>query len=623
MRLLRLDHLPGGRSLDLHRRLTVLTGAPPDVVTHLTHLLRSVAAGEPVADEGEVELHGTRLALQGQRFDVAGGPAVDPVLDLAAPAPLRPVRSLGPDPTIHPRRSGGPLVEMREVGSPVVGAGLTSGAAADPPATHHEHDPASRTRRIAADDLVRLRTELRTLSGERAVLERRAEEVRCDLDSFARATLDVAAGQLQALEDRRGAASTEVGADFDGRTTPDERATPDEPDDVDRRAGVLVERIEAIQRSLEEQRMRRSVLRDLLSTASARLDEARSLAEVATPAAPTLDVGAVERLESIRDRILEVERGPDRLDEPDRRDLLVELRSAEAELLDRLGFETYADYVMGAPSLAGLRSAPEPDAARGPRISTLEEEVQLLHHEISLLDDLEQASARAEVVEEAAALLGRPAEVVTRLTDRELAELLGSVRRDQHTRAAPSDPTHLDDGGRLADLDAQAQALRARVAECEARVQRHEHATAELAGLRAGELELRERERDLLVRISDRERLLGLLGATGQEPSEVAPADEPEAEVLRRRVERDTSVAWPIDREWQLLARLGELRSVGAVGSLPLLLSGIDVTASGTPALLHRIASMSELVQVVVVSDDDRLARWVGTLSEDATLVRW
>jgi hypothetical protein len=82
-------------------------------------------------------------------------------------------------------------------------------------------------------------------------------------------------------------------------------------------------------------------------------------------------------------------------------------------------------------------------------------------------------------------------------------------------------------------------------------------------------------------------------------------------------------VAWPVDREWQLLARLGEVRSVGSVGAVPLLVTGIDAAAVDTPALLHRIASMSELVQMVVLAEDERLGRWTDGLGTDARLIRW
>lgn len=205
---------------------------------------------------------------------------------------------------------------------------------------------------------------------------------------------------------------------------------------------------------------------------------------------------------------------------------------------------------------------------------------------------------------------------------------------------------HPDDGGRSADLGAEIRAIRARVADCEARVARHERATAELAELRVRELELRDRERDLLVRISDRERLLSVLGEDVPPPSDrvtspVGPVQLPDPEPmsapvespvdagrwteesLRRLVDRDASVAVPVDDEWLLLARLGELRSVGRIGPMPLLLLGVDAASTAAPALLHRIVSMSQLVQMVVVGEDERLARWARSLGSDATVIRW
>ena len=62
---------------------------------------------------------------------------------------------------------------------------------------------------------------------------------------------------------------------------------------------------------------------------------------------------------------------------------------------------------------------------------------------------------------------------------------------------------------------------------------------------------------------------------------------------------------------------------MGSVGSVPLLVTGIDASSLDTPALLHRISSMSELVQLVVCGEDERLARWAGGLGADASLIRW
>ena len=95
------------------------------------------------------------------------------------------------------------------------------------------------------------------------------------------------------------------------------------------------------------------------------------------------------------------------------------------------------------------------------------------------------------------------------------------------------------------------------------------------------------------------------------------------AEALQRVVQRDASVLWPIDRSgscWPGWARSGRW---GRRGVGPLLVVGIDAASVETPALLHRIAPMSELVQMIVVSDDERLGRWCDGLDVDARLLRW
>ena len=70
MRLVRLDHLPGGRSVELHPRLTVLLGASADFRAELARILRAIVTGEPVDADGQVELHGVIVGLRNRGFDV-------------------------------------------------------------------------------------------------------------------------------------------------------------------------------------------------------------------------------------------------------------------------------------------------------------------------------------------------------------------------------------------------------------------------------------------------------------------------------------------------------------------------------------------------------------------------
>jgi len=760
MRLLRLDHLPGGRSVELHPRLTVLLSAPADVRAELARILTAVVSGTPVDADGQVELHGVIVGLRNRAFDVGSAARVDPVLDLAAPRPLR--ASVTPVPPRPPGAESpppGPESPARGPESPPAGPGPSDGRPVVEIRSIEDHlgpeppDPARRTRQIATDELVRLRAELRSLDGERAILARSADEVRGDLDSFARATLDVALGQLEAVESRRRSAVEERAA-WDAEN--EERraelvstvarlrealaAVP--PADLDplRRAlddlrsarepsrrpdptcrGLAVE-LEDLRRSMEALETRRLAVEETLGAALEQLAEAEAELELARDSirSPELHPAVVRQLEAVRDEIFELEERGGRVAAVRHRRRIDELRSEEALLLDQLGFDTYTAFVMGRPNreTESVRAIRE-DRARS-RLDQLTEEVDRLRQELpGGTEDVWNRDERDRIVDAAAEHLGTSADGLRRLTTAELIELLQSqVERPSPTAsaeiltasgrvaaalvaagapapAAVADPEVMsdlaeawladeparnarreavtveleqaereleahegarsaDDGGRLADLDAELRALQARVAAGEEAVTRHERATAELAELRARELELRDRERDLLVRISDRERLLEVLGSdappdptslppqmpdlppvsgagswVGPPPEVVAGVVAEEgrpddtAEALQRVVQRDASVLWPIDREWQLLARLGEVRSLGTVGSVPLLVHGIDAASVETPALLHRIASMSELVQMIVLSDDERLGRWCDGLDVDARLLRW
>lgn len=661
MRLVRLDHLPGGRSLELDPRLTVLVGAPSEVTGSVAAAARALVGGDAGSVEGQVELHGIRLNMHDRVVGIDGGAGVDPVLDLDAPTPLRPVARVRSD-DVTGTRGGGPVVEMSVVDE-----------MPDP-----EVDPARHTRRIAADDLTRLRSDLRSLDGERMVLDRRTAEVRTDLDSFAAATLDVALGQLAAVEARQAASRAErstwaesrdrLRREIDARIEwlQEELRAPSDVHAVGSggSAGELADMLDALRRSSDDLSARRVAVEGLLQDTERQIaSAARDAHDLGGPsAAAAHEPEIVKALEAVRDEIHQLEERPSGRRGPDDRARIGELRAVEAELLDHLGYDTYTAFLL---STTGRRSDAAVDLRRQQAeadLRRLEQEADRLRLQLSDTTGEEQVSSeRSRIRHSASQLLDVPTDALERLTTTELVDLLRS-RRDtgderrsalrealdeaERERAELDEgPPVTDDGGREADLDAEAQALTVRIADCRDRVARHQRATAELAELRARELELRERERDLLVRISDRERLLGVLSsdvapqATPRPPeppltADLTPPHVPTAtagdlsgaaqvESLRRRVESDAPIAWPVDREWLLLARLGAVRSVGTIGSVPLVVSGIDPSATDAAALLHRITSMSELVQIVIHTDDERLARWGEGLGEDATVIRW
>jgi hypothetical protein len=75
--------------------------------------------------------------------------------------------------------------------------------------------------------------------------------------------------------------------------------------------------------------------------------------------------------------------------------------------------------------------------------------------------------------------------------------------------------------------------------------------------------------------------------------------------------------------EWQVLGRMAQQRSVSFVGSMPLV---IDDAFSGWPfeeisEVLGRIRRMSEVIQVIILTDDVDIARWARELGRDKALV--
>lgn len=604
MRFVRFDHLPGGRSIELHPRVTVLLGAPQEVLDALVGAVRAVVAGGTGAVDAEVELHGRRFRPGDPTLELHGVRGVDPTLDLAAPPRQRPVGSR-------------PVVDMRsieEVGVAEAVVEATSESMSAVPGgsvTRHE-DPTAHTRRVAADDLLRLRAELRSVEGERILLRRRADEARSGLDSFAAASLDAALAQLRAFDEQR----SHVEAPRHGDDVDPDDLGPDIGPDIST-AAALAARVDALRRSVEERRIRRELLEELIAGAEADVVAAQEAEAVAVESRP--DERIVEALELVRDQIRGIDEAGGAGDRIGDRDRLVGLRVEEAELLDRLGFETYTEYVLGAAPRATAADAQRREDLAAQR-ARCDATLDHLRSELSAIEEDMQISAdREQVVHDAAQQLEVPADRLSRLTLVELSELLRSPM--------PARPA-AERRGHDQVVVAERAALREQVAESEERVRRHEDAAHDLAGVRARERVLDDREADLLARISNRERLIFVLdvdraeSAPNPTPTPPPPSD-PAPPPRRRETVVDVSAVDASDREWRLLARYGEARSVPSVGPVPLVVSSLDSTAPDAAALLARISSMSELVQTIVVTDDPGVGRWADGLADAATVIRW
>lgn len=230
----------------------------------------------------------------------------------------------------------------------------------------------------------------------------------------------------------------------------------------------------------------------------------------------------------------------------------------------------------------------------------------------------------------------------------EIAELAARLEALPEAPVLPVGPT--------ADPAAVAEA-REQVAECERRVRRHHAAEAELVELlgqdealsgRAGELE------STIAALEDRlgEALAGLESA--ERSAEAIREDQALAARERaERVERERSRAaeaapagasrgvrngqrrgrrsFGADPggadseavEWYVLARLAQQRSLSFVGSVPMLIDDAfqSWTIGEIREVFGRLARMSEVIQMIYLTDDDEVASWARGLGPDRAAV--
>lgn len=719
MRVVRIDQLaPGGAALEVHPRLTLLRGASPELRRRLAATVAAIAGRGELDLTGVIEVSGVQLALDAATVaQLRIEPGIDPVVtDLAARRPVTDRRAEQP-------AAATPAVDLP---TPVV---VVSTAEAD------------------------LRAELRTVTTARTALGTEMDAARAGLDSFSTAALEVCLGQIDALETRRSTLRedwervrdeherelVEATAQLAAVRTLVERAAEVDPSEVrvrrdgllslqehsgepDRAAAQLAAQLDAAAARVREMTERRDQFRRREADLLAELEEARGQVEVAERAAvaPAVDRSVVQRLEAVRDEIFEVDDRQSVLAAARNKRRLAELRSEEAILLDRLGFDTYSSYVMGIPSVrAELERAAQVDAARElvqqleSRLDAMRDDApgdvdvadaafqlhRLLGQAMKLLGvddvavdaevlagDVIEGGEAARIVHDTSVRLRERRIVSPEFTDEataalgvaldELSTAVSELGLDLPVASAtvpqpPAAPAPVDPmaesavllarseewldwfeelRGWIASADAGAEALERRVAQlgsrprdermerwaeveaeldealdrltaAQERVRSHEEATARLATLRARELELRDRERELLERIAAET-------ATARPPSPppVPEVPGPAAAETASTSEASVMVADLHDPgavEWAVVARLARQRSVSFIGSLPLVVDGLPDDPSVRAAVLGRLDRMSDLVQVVVVSDDDSAAVWAAGLGERGRCVEF
>ena len=387
MRIVRVEQIaPGGGALEVHPRLTILRGSTPELRRRLRAAFEPLSGRSAPREQVLVEVNGVRLQLDASTLaQLELDQGIDPVLELG--------------------------------GAP--------GSVSDP---------------TASNAVGGARDRLREVTAARTELGARMEAARAGLDSFSTAALDVCVGQIDALEARRSSLRVdferrravlderrhELQSQLDGVGDLQERvaaidadavrrvrnavvAATEQPAEPDTTALDLADRLDAALGQVRDLVVRRASLHIRESEAAQRLDEATAEARAAERSmrTPQFDQSVVRRLEAVRDEIFAVDDRASRLGATRNKRRLAELRSEEAVLLDRLGFDTYSAYVMGIPSVrAELERSSRVESARD-RADRIAEEIESIRRELPVPAEIDRAAQRLhQLLEEALDYLG-------------------------------------------------------------------------------------------------------------------------------------------------------------------------------------------------------------------------
>lgn len=185
----------------------------------------------------------------------------------------------------------------------------------------------------------------------------------------------------------------------------------------------------------------------------------------------------------------------------------------------------------------------------------------------------------------------------------------------------------------LPDGDRRLAEAQAAVAREEERVRRHRQAQKLLDELRAldavlatdqARLEAAVGDRDLAVREAER-ALSSVTESQRRLAAEAGTGDPARGSGPRRgsgptRLERQVLV----DRvEWYVLARLAQQRSVSFVGSVPLVIDDafVNWSVEELSGVLERLVRMSEVIQIIILTDDVEIHSWARSLGRGVASV--
>jgi hypothetical protein len=663
------DPTPDDAVLDLHPRVSVVTGLSEAGRARVLRALTALSRGGDPGCAGLVEAHGVILDLDASTLALLG---LDTDLDVVVRADDLPGRRPAAPEQVGPEQVGpAPRVDVEHV------------LAVTPEGRSPELDEARRAHRDARAALEVLREAAASSRRDLDAAIARRERAEATLDAVRRgADADATRVRLTAAERTAAVGEARGRLERIDRGLAELTALDLRPVEVlleairnphpveyvaSARAVELADQVASLRHKLGELEDRMEAEGRGPAKALERLEGARAAVHAAERALakPDLSPEDVAELEAAHEEVLEAEQrssGPFGRRSNQKR--LDEALARQQGILDRVGFPTWSAYVMGAGLMSvdpmaemnlekarfALEAAEvewaEVSAAieANPRHRALLDELEAVYLEAYDLlegrepDDLETALREVRVARQ---------EVTTDELVEALAyqlEMVGlrlpePVSADLATTAAEAFLAE------AAGIGARVEELRAERREVERRLEELEHEqdrllTAELDEgdpdrpdrldvLEALEADLRG-ARDAEAKVTDalearstlvdaatqveavaaaRVARIAVELATGPDGPGVGPMTDPAYELDDADLD-GAAVHEAI--EFYLLTRLAAQRTVSYAGSVPLVLDDAlaDVADADIRHLLTKLERMSEAVQIVHLSDDPRVSRW-------------
>jgi hypothetical protein len=661
--------------LSFHPQVTVVGGLDDALRSRLLDTLRALPSGTDPEWEGLIEAHGVVLDLHRENLRLLG---LQHPVDVVVGAHDLPVEGQAGDRTFPAAPASAPedQIEGLRLSHDILGHGVAAlkrsriefeearlQAVEALEEARADLDPFATTAFEQAAAQLRRAEEAHDTPAPEPVVTESLEELESERDRLQEELADLDAVDTgpvaEALRDAERAASSESGLDAAGV----------------RMLAAALAAAEAAVENLDE--VRRESGRDPAEVLR-RMESARiNIERLETSAAPpTITADDRRELEAAHDAVVDADAkvSATKIGGKAARQHLDELMAAEQAILDRMGFPTYSSYALA-------QSAPGPDPETRVELEATRRELadlEAAYQDALALDtsDPERTALEAErdhLRTDAAALVDATGDQVLPAITRLAAELGAAdprvtavgVVRDRladcgldFAELGLSDDEVLDLArvwladmqaleAQRAELEHELDTIQARlllvapamgdhagsdplsraqkeVEAAEDRLARHRQASdrvAELCGLLE---EIEARLRDLGEHISAQEDLVAAAaeGLAATEERMTWPEDDgaPEA------TPEDLLVGMPEgvdDTEWYLLTRLAGLRALSYAGSVPLVLDGAlsDLDRDTTHRVLDKVESLTDVVQVVYLGDDDAVVEWAALHGSGAAVI--